>query len=366
MPFTRPTLTEIVDRVQSDIETRVTGAESLLRRGILKVLGRVFAGAVHLLYSYLGYQSEQLFISTADENNLEKHGDEWGVNLIAAVKATGTTVATGTNGTTIDADSKVQTTTGIKYTTDAAVIIAGGTADLAITAVEDNAGGDGNQDAGTILTFVSPIDNINSQTTVDADGLIGGADEETKEELRERMLLRKQFPPYGGSHADFIRWMLEYPGVTRAWVFDSYSGAGTVGCTFVMDNTTPYIPTAATIALVRAYIVEHEDPATGRTVGIPVTAEPGLFMIALTEQAVDFDIEIYPNIAGVQNAIDLELADLIKTQGGAGETIYISDINAALANIIDLERYTLTTPATNVSAETNKIHALGVTTYSDF
>jgi uncharacterized phage protein gp47/JayE len=160
--------------------------------------------------------------------------------------------------------------------------------------------------------------------------------------------------------------MLEYPGVTRSWVFDSYNGVGTVGCTFVMDKTTPYIPAAATIALVKAYIIEHEDPATGRTVGIPVTAEPGLFMIVLTEQTVDFDIEIYPNTTAVQNAVDKELADLILNKGGAGETIYISDINTALANIIDIERYTLIAPVINVSTETNKIHALGTTTYSDF
>lgn len=364
MPFTRPTLTEIVNRVQSDIETRVTGAESLLRRGVLKVLGRVFSGAVHLLYSYLGYQSEQLFISTADENNLEKHGDEYGINLIAAVEATGITVATGTTGITIDANTELQTTTGVKYVTDTDAPIVTGTVDLSITAVEG--GDDGNQDAGTILSFVSPIDNVNSQTTVNTDGITGGTDEESKESWRERILLRKQFPPYGGSEADFNRWMREYAGVTRAWVFPSYNGIGTVGCTFVMDNSTPYIPTVATLALVEAYIIEHEDPATGRTVGIPVTAEPGLFMIVLTEQIVDFTIEVYPNTTEVQNAIDLELADLILREGGPGETIYISDMNTALANVVSLERYTLISPAISVAALTNKIHALGTITYQDF
>lgn len=364
MPFERPTLTEIVNRIESDIQTRVTGGESLLRRSVLKVLGRVFSGAVHLLYSYLGYSSEQLFISTADENNLEKHGDEYGINLTAAVKSTGTTVATGTNGTSIPAGSELQTTTGVKYTTDADATIAAGVANLVVTAVEG--GTDGNQVSGVILTFVSAIVGVSTQTTVNASGLTGGVDEETKEEWRERILLRKQFPPYGGSHSDFEQWMLEYPGVTRAWVFDSYNGAGTVGCTFVMDNSTPYIPTAATIALVEAYIIEHEDPATGRTVGIPVTAEPGLFMITITEQVVNFSIAIYPNTIAIQNEIDLELADLILIKGGAGETIYLSDINTALANVLDLERYTLIAPAADVIALSNKIHALGTTTYSDY
>jgi uncharacterized phage protein gp47/JayE len=364
MPFTRPTLTELVNRIESDIETRVTGGETLLRRSILKILARVFAGAVHLLYSYLGYQSEQLFVSTADEDNIEKHGDEYGLPKIGAVQATGIIVATGTNGTVIDAGTELQTTTGVKYTTDSSATIAAGTANLAITAVEG--GDDGNQDSGTILIFVSPITGINSQTTVDSSGLTGGTDEETTEEWRDRILLRKQYPPYGGCESDFEQWMLEYPGVTRAWVFPSYNGIGTVGCTFVMDDSTPYIPTSATIALVKAYLVEHEDPATGRTVGIPVTAGPGLFMITLTEQDVDFSLEIYPNTTAVQNAIDAELTNLILTKGGAGETIYLSDINSALANITTLDRYTLVAPIVNIATESNKIHALGTITYSDF
>ncbi len=364
MPFSRPTLTEIVDRVQSDIETRVSGGESLLRRSVLKVLGRVFSGAVHLLYSYIGFSSEQLFISTADENNLEKHGDEYGVNLIASVEATGIGATTGTTGTVIPIGTQLQTTDGVKYTTDAEVIIVAGTANLDLTAMEG--GDDGNQDVGAILTFVSPIVNVSSQVTIDADGLTGGVDEETTEAWRERILLRKQFPPYGGSEPDFNQWMREYAGVTRTWVFPSYNGIGTIGCTFVMDNSTPYIPTTVTLALVRAYIIEHEDPATGRTVGAPVTSEPGLYMIPLTEQAVNFSVEIYPNTTDVQNAVDAELADLILREGGPGETIYLSDIFTALANVIELERYTLVAPVADTAVLSTKIHALGTITYSSF
>ena len=63
MPFTKPTLQEIVDRIDSDIQSRITGATTFLRRSILKVLGRVLAGAIHLLYGYLEFQKDQLYFS---------------------------------------------------------------------------------------------------------------------------------------------------------------------------------------------------------------------------------------------------------------------------------------------------------------
>jgi uncharacterized phage protein gp47/JayE len=81
---------------------------------------------------------------------------------------------------------------------------------------------------------------------------------------------------------------------------------------------------------------------------------------------VNFSIAIYPRTTDVENAIDAELADLILTKGGAGVTIYLSDMHTALANVVSLERYTLISPAISNAAESNKIHALGTTTYSDY
>ena len=364
MPFQRPTLTELVNRISSDIETRVTGGVSLLRRSVLKVLVRVFAGAIHLVYSYLGYQAEQRFVAKADDNGLDEIADEYGINRIAATYAQGTAVATGTDGTIIAADTELETADGIKYTVDIQTTISGGTANINLTASE--AGDDGNQSASTELTFTTPISGANTTATVDSSGLTGGADEESDDALRNRVLLRKQYPPYGGCEHDYKTWMKENTGVTRAWTFTEYQGAGTIGCTFVMDESTPYIPNSSTLATVRAYLVEHTDPATGRTVGIPIGAEPGLFMIELTEQTIDFGISIYPNTAAVQADIQSELEDLIQREGGPGETIYLSDMQAALSNISDLERFTITSPIADNVADNNKIHALGTITYADY
>jgi len=185
MPFERPTLTQLVDRIQTDIETQITGGDSLLRRSVLKVLAKVLAGAVHLLYSYLGFQAEQLFVSSADIEGLEKIADEYGLNRNDATYAVGNAVATGTNTIIIPVGTELQSSDGVVYVVDNDTTIADEVATLALTAKE--AGADGNQDPSTILTFVSPIIGVNSQVEIDSSGLTGGADEETDEELRTRV-----------------------------------------------------------------------------------------------------------------------------------------------------------------------------------
>ena len=78
MPWDRPSLQEIVTRATSDFQTRITGATSLFRRSTLKVMAIVLAGVAHLLYGYLDFQSDQLFISSADSERLNDIADEYG------------------------------------------------------------------------------------------------------------------------------------------------------------------------------------------------------------------------------------------------------------------------------------------------
>jgi len=363
MPFSRLSLQGIVDRITSDFQTRITGATSLLRRSVLRVIARVNAGAFHLLYEYLDYQARQLFVSTADEAGLETIAAEYGITRQAAVVAIGSGTATGTNGVAIPAGTQLTSTNDQTYETDEDVVIAAGVATVPFTATA--AGADGNDDPGITLTFVSPIAGVSTSLTVDADGIYDGTDVETDDELRTRVLARKRQPPHGGAEFDYETWALEVPGVTRAWTFPLYMGIGTIGVAFVRDDDDSIIPNAVQMAEVRAYIVEHEDSGTGQIVGCPVTAEPGLFMVELTLQTVNFEIAIYPNTVAVQSAVEDALEDLIMREGGPGEAIYLSEINEAICLTTGEEHHRLDSPASDVTA-TNKVHALGTVTFTDY
>ena len=364
MPFNRPTLTELNDRISSDFQSRITGASTLLRRSVLKVFARVLAGAFHLMYGFLEFISKQLFASSSDQDYLDRIASEYGIVRVAATKASGTGTVTGTDGTVIPSGSTLQNSDGVEYVTTADATIASSTATLSFEA--SDAGADGNDDPAVVLTFINPIIGVSSNCTVGSSGITGGADIESDEALRERVLVRKRQPPHGGSENDYVSWAKEVPGVTRAWCFPSYSGVGTVAVAFVRDDEDPITPNAAERLTVEEYIIEHVDPGTGFTVGIPVTAEPGFSVIALSANAVSFNIDIYPNTAAVQAVVEDELEALLQANGGPGETVYLSQIQQAISNALGEGYHRLNSPIIDVTCPQTQVLVMGTVTFGAY
>ena len=367
MALNRPTISTIVDRISADISANITGAVTLAQKSVLRTLGRIYAGAVHLLYGFIDNLTDQFFATTAATTFLDQIGSEFGVIRNAATSAVGTITITGippSSGVLIPAGTELQNSGGFKYTTDAAVTLIASSITVAVTASE--AGVDSNDVAGAVLTFTSPIINVDSTAAVDSDALTGGADIETDDDYRERILSRKRQAPSGGTELDLITWALENSGVTRAWTDDLFQGAGTIAVYFVRDNDTSIFPDAAEIATVRAYIVSHTDPATGQIVGIAVTAEPGLFVFAPTPLTVNMTINIFPNTTAVQNAITTNLEDLFLREAGPGQTLFLSRISESISQAAGEERHTLVSPAADVGAATNELQILGTITFGNF
>lgn len=364
MPFDRPSLAKLVSRATSDIQTRVTDATTLLRRSTLRILAKVQAGAIHLLYGMLDYIFKQMFVLTADEFGLRDHGIEWWIDRGEAHAAIGNTVATGTNGLITPAGTELSAADGEVYTVDTDVTIAAGSATLAITAQQENAAG--NQEPDTTLIFVSPINGIDANTTVDSSGLNGGEDIEDVEAWRNKILARKRNRPHGGAEEDYEKWMLEVDGVTRSWPFPLYNGLGTIGAAFVRDAESPIVPSSSEIATVRDYIVSHTDPATGTTIGIPVTAKPGLFMITLLMKPISMTIGISPNTAAVQAAATKIIDDAWVEFGGPGVTIQLSKLQKAIARTKDLEFFRIDIPIADITAAQTEVHTPGVYTFTNY
>jgi hypothetical protein len=67
MPFQRPTLTQLIERLLADMSGRMVGVDgAVLRRSVLGALARAEAGAAHELHGHLEWISEQVIIDTAD------------------------------------------------------------------------------------------------------------------------------------------------------------------------------------------------------------------------------------------------------------------------------------------------------------
>jgi len=354
MAFNRPTLNDLVTRIQSDLEARMGASGKVLRRSVISVLARVLAGVAHLIYGFLDWIFKQVFPDTAESENLDRWATIWGVTRKTATYAQGNTVFTGSsNGVVIPAGTLVQRSDGVQFTTDANATIASGTATAAITCATPGAVGDTNP--STVLTLVAPIATVTSQSTVDSSGLIGGADQETDPELLARLLARIQTPPNGGAINDYIAWAEEVAGVTRAWAYANYMAPNGVGVTFVKDDATPsIIPSGGDVAAVLAYIT---DPSRA-----PVNASITVF--APIADTLNFTIALTPNTAAAKAAVQAELADLVRRESSPGGTIPLSHIREAISIASGVTDYTMSSPSADVVSSAGHIATMGTITWA--
>lgn len=320
MPLDRPSVTTIYNRVITGIESRLTDDSALLRRAVLRILAKVFAGAVHLLYGNLEFLSQQIMVDQAEDSWLDRHGLMWGITRKAAAYASGSVTFTGINGIIIPEGTLVQTSEGVQYETDADATIAVGSATIGIVAIE--AGEDGNYDGATI-ELVSPITDIDSAVSVVSPGFSGGVSEETDDDYRARILEHIQTPPMGGTAADYVVWAKsdEVPitngVVQKAWCFPIAVGPGTVDVVITAAGSTQ-VASPALIADVQAYI------DTVR----PVTADVVVKTVDVKD--IDMDIEITPNTLDLRNTITSNLQDLINESATPGSNLLIALIRDAI------------------------------------
>lgn len=354
MPFNRPSLKVINARIQSDIQSRLPGTDPRLRHSMLGILAKVHAGASHGLHGHIDWLSKQILPDTAEAEFLDRWAQIWGKPRKDAVPAQGDVVCTGTNATLIPAGTVLQRSDGVEFTTDADATIVAGTVTVAVTATDG--GTVANTAAASALTFTSPIAGINSTSTVDVSGLIGGIDIESDDDLRSRLLDRIQKPPQGGAAHDYVAWALEVPGVTRAWCYPLENGAGTVVVRFMMDETYANgIPLAADVTDVQDYIDAR------RPIGLALN---GFTAVAPVASPIDFTITVAPNTQDVQDAVEAELADMILRDSEPGGTILISRIHEAISLAAGETDHVLVAPAADVTHTVNQVATLGTVTFN--
>ncbi|MDH7971794.1 baseplate J/gp47 family protein [Sphingomonas sp. AR_OL41] len=342
-------MTQLIERAQGDIDARLPGADSRLRRNTLDVLARVHAGAMSGAYGMLDDISRFL-PDVAESDRLRRWCSIFGIVPKAAVSATGTVTLTGNDDLTAGAGTILTRADGGRYVITADSTIAGTTATASVTA--EGEGMAGAMDAGQSLTFLSPVAGIAAICTVDAPGLIGGVDDESDDALRARLLLRLRSPIRGGAASDYVSWARDVAEVTRAWVYENWDGLGTVKVLFVMDGRDDIIPTSDDVTLVATHI----DPLR------PVCAE--VTVAAPIATALDLTIHPVPDSADIRAAITAELSDLISREAEPGGTILISHIREAISIAAGETDHTLTTPSANVTVSAGHISTLGTITWS--
>lgn len=375
MPYSRPTLTELRSQSSADLAASLPGADPLLRFSNLRVLVTILAGMINLVFGYLDWISRMAVPFTAADEFLYAWGALKGVYPKAATTAGDTTIggAGSTSfsncipGTPIPAGTVLVRGDQVNFVTTALVNVAGdGTAVVPVKCTVT--GATGNSPVATLLVLGSSIAGIQSNSFVSV-AITGGADQESQDEFRSRMLQVYAAPPQGGAVADYIEWAEQVAGVTRAWCVPLAMGAGTVTVYFMMDDVRsafggfPQGSNGVATAETRAA------PATGDQLLVanyifplrPVTAL--VYVSAPANSPTAFTIHGIADLA-VRAAISTAIDEVFLNSASPGGTVNLLEIEAAIAAVPGSDGAVVTSPVANIVAPANSLSTRGAITWT--
>jgi len=312
MSLETPTTKEISDNIIAQLEASLNQTIPLLPKSFMRVLSKALAAVFILLYKYGGYIFLQMFVQSASAVDTTVLGVTvnpltfWGRLIgtgdpVAATNAElviSITVETQTG--TLDSGSQlVSALNGVTYITIGSVLLDAPTVPATIKAVSDQAGGGGagalgNLDPGAIVSFANPLANVARNATVTSQ-TVTGADGETTEAYRQRVIDRFQKRPQGGAYADYEQWGEETAGIINVYPYtgdpgevDIYSEA-----TVASSGDPDGIPTTAQLQAVLDLINLDEN-------GLASRRNANAFVNSLPITRTGFDVTII-GIAGVSD-----------------------------------------------------------------
>lgn len=347
MPFQRPDLKTIVERMQGDAHAAL-GLPARLRRGVLDVVSKVWAGAVHGLYGYGSYISRQILPWSADSEHLERHAGWRGIRRKKGTASRGQAVFSGQDGAVFPAGVRMLAGE-MELQVLSSGVVDGGSVTVDVQAQQ--IGPESNLPEGTPVSLMSPVAGIYPDGLL-AAGLTGGSDVESDASLLSRLECRVQNPPAGGCPTDYTDWAMsrEKHGVdvTRVWTSPREMGRGTVTVRFMTDGVGNGIPVSQAVADVAAYI-DTVRPATADVFVVAPVPVP------LTVQIAGLN----PATLAARQAVEAGLVDLIRRESAPGGTLLVSHIREAISLAVGEYDHELVSPVENVRHETGQICVFG-------
>lgn len=283
MSLETPTTKQINDNIVAQLQAALNQSIPLLPKSFLRVLARALSGVFILLYKYVGFMHLQQYVRYASFKETTVNGVkivplvEWG-RLIGVGDPTTATAAEmdvtlsveGAGNSTLPTGSQLVSAGGQVYLTTAGVALDTTTVRVRVRAA--TSGSVGNQPVGAVLSFANPLADVARDATV-AELQATGADAESGQAYRQRVIDRFQKRPQGGAYADYEQWGEETAGILNVYPYTSpYPGQVDlyVEATPASSGNADGIPTTAQLQAVLASV---EKPAR-RPVGALVNAYP--------------------------------------------------------------------------------------------
>jgi uncharacterized phage protein gp47/JayE len=357
MAFSLRSLDQISKAIRGDLRRELPGTDATIWPNTLAVFSKVVAMAHHLIELRAKWIYEQIFASTATVRHLERHAFEYGLARKPASRAAGYIVTTGDADTIYPAGISYLSG-GVRYivSSDARSDLAG---EVIFLVHAETPGLAGNRAAEIVMTLIDPAlqTSMIATAVVDDGGIGGGADVESDDALRARVLDRKRRPPQGGAESDYEQFALAVPGVVKAWAHSFAYGPGTVGVWFLFEGRANLIPTDGDVLAVQAEI-DYRRLIRARALAVAPVAYP----VNITIQGLTRDT------TQTRAAIAASLAAMFLDRsrpGVAAEpfTFSRSWISEAIAQAIGEDSHYLTLPLGDLILNDGRMPVLGSITY---
>ena len=204
MPFPRPTLSTLRQQAAADINGALAGADGLLRRANLNVIGTVQAGFANLQYGYLDWIALQAVPFTATGEYLQAWGALKDIYQQGPQAASGGTTFSGTPGTDIPLNTILVRADGATFISTADVQVGGG-GTIQVPATAQTAGSAGNTPVSSVMSISQAIEGVTTNGTVTL-AYTGGTDTQSPDSFRSDVLQAFANPPQGGAAQDYVTW----------------------------------------------------------------------------------------------------------------------------------------------------------------
>ena len=325
----------LAEAAQTSQPAEVSATDLDLARSNVRALAFVQATGLHGAYRYLrDFIARQAIPIKAVGEFLDGWLTTYGMQRKEAAAAFGQVSGTGVNATLLPAGTLMQAADGRQYAVSVDVAVASGA--IVATVIALVPGAPGNASTGTALTLVSALTGIDAAFTVlGTGGLSGGADLETDADAVYRLQQRLSSEPMGGSPADYARWALEVPGITRAWGVRNPAGPTSAGVIIMADgNAAPGLPTTGQRDQVLDYI---RDPRRG--------PPDELFAIIPTPVTINVVVNLSPDTTTIRSGVEAVLRDLFFREAVPGGSIPHSHMTEAISSVVGEYNHTISAPA---------------------
>lgn len=308
-----------------------------------------FAEQLYALWVQTEWLGRQCFPQTAIGEQLEKHAQLRGLSRGEAVCAQG--MIRFCLREALEADTAIplgcvcETAGGIAFETTQAGTIPAGSLYAEIPAAAQSAGALGNVPSGAVCIMVSPP--VGVTYCLNPTAFSGGADEESDEALRSRVLMSYQRLPNGANAAFYETQALSVSGVAAAAVLPKERGIGTVD---VIVSASDGIPSADLVDAVEALLQAQREICVDIAVSAP-TALP-----------INVSVELEGDGSRGFDELSDAVEDAIRAYF-SGKLLGKKVTLAALGNVIygvpGVKNYHILAPNADVASEPTELPTLG-------